>query len=103
MQLLTNPDRRPLLRFQRHNPEAHKMSSKRKTPSLGLERRVRARREEQWEPEPESDVDSEDDSPVEESALNRDGDDVEESDQEPSEEQVWTFLKLQTKKSPLTT
>lgn len=29
----------------------HKMSSKRKSTSFGLERRVRARREEDWEPE----------------------------------------------------
>ncbi|POR33348.1 rRNA biogenesis protein RRP36 [Tolypocladium paradoxum] len=42
------------------------MSSKRKLPSLGLERRVRARREEQWEPEPEAEKESSGDEVSEE-------------------------------------
>ncbi|KID77532.1 rRNA biogenesis protein RRP36 [Metarhizium brunneum] len=62
------------------------MSSKRKVPSLGLERRVRPRREDKWEPEPESEDDlSDDHGPAEEGIgspeSNVDDDDDDEQDE----------------------
>lgn len=48
------------------------MPAKRKPQSLGLERRVKPRREERWKPEPESEGEesSEDDGPAEEGIRN---------------------------------
>ncbi|KAG6005689.1 hypothetical protein E4U21_007753 [Claviceps maximensis] len=66
------------------------MPLKRKVQSIGLERRVRPRREDKWEPEPESlsaseQADSDDDSPAEKRVDNVDSD-SEDEDQEDSED-----------------
>lgn len=62
------------------------MSSKRKATSLGLERRVRARREEEWEPELSA---SDDDSGDEVSEQGDDsGDDDRDSDEQESGSEV---------------
>ncbi|KAK2601937.1 rRNA biogenesis protein rrp36 [Conoideocrella luteorostrata] len=62
------------------------MPLKRKLPSLGLERRVRPRREEKWEPEPDSDSDlSEGDGAVEGRIDHAESDD-EEDEQDGSDE-----------------
>ena len=52
------------------------MPPKRKIPSLGLERRVRARKEEKWEPEPDSEAESSG------SEVSEEGVDGRESDEE---------------------
>jgi hypothetical protein len=59
------------------------MSSKRKSTSLGLERRVRARREKEWEPELGA---NDDESSEEESAEGNDsGDENEDEDSDEAE------------------
>ncbi|KAG5978004.1 hypothetical protein E4U55_006428 [Claviceps digitariae] len=67
------------------------MPPKRKVPSIGLQRRVRPRREDKWEPEPaspsasEQAEDSDDDSPAEERIDNAEAD-SEDEDQQDSED-----------------
>lgn len=62
------------------------MSSKRKVPSLGLERRVRPRREDKWEPEPESEDDHSDDhGPAEEGIGSPESNDDDDDDDEQDE------------------
>lgn len=62
------------------------MSSKRKVPSLGLERRVRPRREDKWEPEPESEDDlSDDHGPAEEGIGSPESNDDDDGDDEQDE------------------
>ncbi|KAI9158752.1 rRNA biogenesis protein RRP36 [Paramyrothecium foliicola] len=53
------------------------MSSKRKLPSLGLERRVRPRKEEEWEPEVDSEDNSSADEAVSDEEVGRQEDDSE--------------------------
>lgn len=60
------------------------MSSKRKLPSLGLERRVRARKEEKWEPEPEAEVESSGDEVSEEGVDGGESDADDASENEPA-------------------
>lgn len=58
------------------------MSSKRKVQSLGLERRVRPRREEKWQPEAESeDEQSADDGPVAQPIEKADSDSDDDDDE----------------------
>ena len=65
------------------------MAPKRKLPSLGLERRVRARKEEKWEPEPDVEASSEDDDDEfvseEETGRRRLADDGSEEDEDDSQ------------------
>ncbi|TWU77566.1 rRNA bioproteinsis protein rrp36 [Metarhizium rileyi] len=62
------------------------MPLKRKVVSLGLERRVRPRREDKWEPEPESGDDfSDDDGPAEDRIGGPERDDDEEEEEEEEE------------------
>ncbi|KND93532.1 rRNA biogenesis protein RRP36 [Tolypocladium ophioglossoides CBS 100239] len=66
------------------------MSSKRKLPSLGLERRVRARREEKWEPEPEAEEgvdggESDADDALEDESASRSESEESDADDGPSE------------------
>ncbi|KAJ3496068.1 hypothetical protein NLG97_g2932 [Lecanicillium saksenae] len=62
------------------------MPPKRKAQSLGLDRRVRARRNENWELEPESDSQQSDDDLSEDDIHRQDSDDEEPSDAEEDEE-----------------
>lgn len=69
--------------------QASRMSSKRKMPPMGLQRRVRPRREDKWEPEPEiEDESSEDEDDVSEEGIgggNGGGNNEGDSDSEDSE------------------
>lgn len=58
------------------------MAPKRKVQSLGLNRRVRARRDEDWNLEPESDNEQSDDDVSEEEVRGQDSDDEDPSDDE---------------------
>ncbi|KHN94637.1 pre-rRNA processing protein [Metarhizium album ARSEF 1941] len=64
------------------------MPPKRKVPSLGLERRVRARREDRWEPQPESEQDpSDDDGPATAGISRRRSSDEDDDDDDDDDEQ----------------